>query len=99
MKKIDNDLETHFEHEDINVNISWGTEEENNNITVKFYKYPILTIEYSKLKKTSNEVIDRLITKNPKFQDLYYIEVKFTEEIESDDISSFTSFKRNDLYY
>jgi hypothetical protein len=99
MKTIDHDLETYFNYDKINVNISWGTEEENNNIIVTFYQYPLSTIAYSKLKETSNEVIDRLITKNPKFQDLFFIEVRFTEENNSNNVSSFTSFKINDLYY
>ena len=97
MKKMDEEFQTFFNHDDIVIAINWGTEEENNNVQVTFYQYDVANSKYSELKNTSNKVKTRLISNYPNFNKLNFIETRFTEEENKDDNSSFVTFKHTDL--
>jgi hypothetical protein len=97
MKKMDEEFQTFFNHDDIVIAINWGTDEENNNVQVTFYQYDVANRKYSELKNMSNKVKTRLISNYPKFKKLNFIETRFTEEENKDDNSSFVTFKHTDL--
>lgn len=95
MQKMNDDLEQHFEHNHINMVIGFGTDDEDNNVEVTFYEYDLSSTEYQELKKISERVANRLNSKYPGLRKKSYIEVRFTEEIKSDNNNSFVNFKHN----
>lgn len=97
MEKMDEEIQSFFNHDDIVIAINWGTEEQHNNVQVTFYQYDVTNREYSELKSTANKVTTRLISNYPKFKKMNFIETRFTEEENNDDNSSFVTFKHTDL--
>jgi hypothetical protein len=93
MQNITNDLESHFNHDNINLVLSWGTDEDENNAQITFYEYNVSEKEYNEMKKTASEVSKRLTTKYEKFKNLDFVEVRFSEEMKKDKNSSFVTFK------
>ncbi|NRB61322.1 MAG: hypothetical protein HRU50_15475 [Winogradskyella sp.] len=93
MQRITDDLEQHFEHDNVNLVIGFGTEAEDNNAKVFFYEYDVSSNNYQTLKKLSKKVSERLNAKYPEFRKKQYIEIRFTEESKSDENNSFVNFR------
>lgn len=92
---INSDLRKQFNHEKIFSDIGWGTSEGSNYVEVTFYEFNMDSKKHSELKTLSNKVIERLVFKNPKFKEKEFIEIRFTNKQQSEEINSFTKFRVN----
>lgn len=92
---INSDLRKQFNHEKIYSDIGWGTSEGSNYVEVTFYEFNMDSKNHSELEVLSNKVIQRLVLKNPKFKEKEFIEIRFTNKQQSDEINSFTKFRVN----
>lgn len=93
-EEITDDLKTTFKHEKIRLNQHWGTEENEDFVLILFYDFDLESNSFEDLEKLSSKVIYRLIAKNISYKKLDYIEVRFTNSVDSGSINSFSSFKK-----
>ena len=93
-KEINDDLKVTFNHVNIKLSQHWSTDENEDYVLVTFYNYDLESNSYKELEKLSSKVIYRLIAKNTSYKKLDYIEVRFTNSVDTDSINSFTSFKK-----
>jgi hypothetical protein len=91
--KINSDLKPVFKHEKITTSIKTGTDAEDNNVQVTFYEYKFGAKTNKSLDSLALKIRNRIIEKNPQMKELDHIEIRFTEEKESENNSSFVSFK------
>lgn len=100
---LNNELKTSFNHENIDVNLHWGTEENENYMVITFSSFNLESINHTELEKLSNRVIYKIIGLHSKYKKLDFIQVQFTEEDEkeSENYNSITQFKmfKEDLNY
>jgi hypothetical protein len=93
LDKVKVDLETHFNHQPIDIVSRWSTEEENNYLVITLYEYDMDVKTNSQLESLANSIIFRVTAKNANFENKQFIEVRFTNEPESEKLNSFTSFR------
>lgn len=93
MMKISKDLSGRFEHQQIHTSFGFGTEAESNYLSVTFLDFPIQNAEEAELEDVSARVSDYLFAKYPELNDLSYIEVRFTDEVDIDNMQNFYSYK------
>lgn len=93
IKRINADLSETFGHEHINTSVGWGTEQEDNHVQVTFSKYDVDSVSYNELKAIAASVTERLRTQNPDFRNANHIEVRFTKEEGTEDLTEFVVFK------
>jgi hypothetical protein len=91
--KINADLESKFHHEHIDTSIGWGTEEGDDHVIVTFNKYDLQAHPYGELSELANKVRDRVLSENPELKKMDYIEVRFTDQEDTEDLDGFVSFK------
>ncbi len=90
--KIEADLEKKFKHSEVYFNHHWGTEKGDNYLQVSFYEYDMDSKSYSQLESTADSVFSYIKTYKTDFEDLEFMQVRFTKEKDGE-AESFVSFK------
>ncbi|MEE4259596.1 MAG: hypothetical protein V2I62_07550 [Bacteroidales bacterium] len=91
MERINTELEKEFKHPEINSNYHFGTEEDDNYIQINFYSFDLSEKTHSELEKMANMVNQFFLERNPEFDDLDFIEVRFTKS-DKKTANSFVNF-------
>ncbi|MCF6346791.1 MAG: hypothetical protein L3J20_00630 [Flavobacteriaceae bacterium] len=94
MEKMNMELETAFNHNNIVTSLGLGTEDGDNHIQVTFYKYDLSVQTIPELEKLANKVIYKLLGNYPKFKQFEYIEIRFTEGENSEENDSYMNFRK-----
>jgi hypothetical protein len=94
MKKMNSELESTFNHNNIVTSLGMGTEDGGNHLQVTFYKYNMSSQTIQELEKLSDRVIYRLLAKYPNLKQLEYIEVRFTEKENLEENDSYVNFRK-----
>jgi len=92
MNKINSDLVNEFGHDDINSLHHWGTDDNDNYFQITFYNYNMSEKSYSELEELATEVRKYFIRQDYDFDDLEFIEIRFTKQDKSN-ADSFVIFK------
>lgn len=92
IKQLNSELKKEFNHQNINGSYHFGTEDDDDYFQIDFYRYPISDKTNSELEIIASKVKDYIKSNYPEYDDLDYIEVRFTKE-SSDNAESFTNFK------
>ena len=93
IEKIDSDLKEKFKHQDITTTLSWGTNDENNKITITFFNFNLDSLSYSELTTLASRIGSRVCRRNPDLKNIDNIEINFTKELIPDNPSEMITFK------
>lgn len=91
-QKINTELEGEFNHSEISSSYHFGTEENDNYFQIDFYNYNLADKTHSELEIKAKKVSWFFQEKHPEYDDLDFIEVRFTES-DSENADSFVNFK------
>ena len=94
--KIETDLEKKFNHNELSFTHHWGSEKGDNYLQVSFYEYDMDSKPYSQLESTADSVFRYLKPYKTDFEDLEFMQVRFTKE-KDEEAESFVNFKSNVL--
>lgn len=94
MMRISQDLSKNFNHHQINTSFGFGTETEDNHLTVTFFNFPIDSVEAEDFEGMATRVSDYLFEKYPEISEMKYVEVVFSEGAGTQNGESFYSYKR-----
>lgn len=92
MNRINSNLETEFEHDNIDSTYHFGTEENDNYFQISFYEFDLTDKTHSELELLANRVQSYFVKKFPEFENLEFIEVRFSKSSE-ETADSFINFK------
>jgi len=92
LNKLEKELQQEFNHPNISISYSFGTEENDNFYQITFYEYDMADKTHSELKSKANLVNSYFDRKISNKADIDFKEVRYTES-DSDDAISFVSFK------
>jgi len=92
LNKLETELKQEFNHSNISISYSLGTEENDNFYQITFYEYNMTDKTHSELKTKANLVNSYFNRKISNKANIDYKEVRFTES-NSDDATSFVNFK------
>ena len=92
IQRINAELEQEFEHSDISSSYNFGTEENDNYFQIDFHNYNMSDKTHSELESLANKVSDFFQEKHPEYDDLDFIEVRFSKSNE-ENTDSFVNFK------
>lgn len=90
--KISAELEKEFKHSEINSTYHFGTEDDDNYFQISFYNYDLTEKTHSELEELANKINDFFVKKYPEYNDLDFLEVRFTKSDETN-ADSFVNFK------
>ena len=92
MAEIDTGLTEEFDHTDILTTIHLGTKNNDDYIQIDFNRYPVAKKAHSELELLANEVSLYFKEKYPEYDNLDFLEVRFTKA-DKENAESFVSFK------
>lgn len=91
-EKINSDLSAFFKYDDISTVVRSGTEKENNNVTITFYKYHLADKSYRELDSMANLVRIKVLEISPNLKNIHHMEVRFTKERDTDNLQKYVTF-------
>ncbi|MGB3467886.1 MAG: hypothetical protein WBA74_21545 [Cyclobacteriaceae bacterium] len=94
MMRISKDLTTRFDHQQIHTSFGFGTETEDDHFSVTFLDFPLENADEAELEDISSKVSDYLFGKYPELQEMAYIEVRFTDQTDINELKNFFSYRR-----
>lgn len=92
IERINSELKKEFKHSEINSSYSLGTEENDDFFQINFYSYALSEKTHSELENIADKVHLFLIKKYPEYDNLDYIEVRFSKS-NKENTDSFVNFK------
>ena len=91
-QKINSDLETEFNHSEINTSYNSGTEDDDDYFQIDFYNYNIADKTHTELETLAKRVSWFFQENYPEYDDLDFIEIRFSES-GKENSDSFVNFK------
>jgi|TARA_B110000093_G_C12837046_1_gene353636 hypothetical protein len=92
IEKINSELKKEFKHSEINSTYSFGTEENDDFFQINFFSYALSEKTHSELENMADKVHLFFREKHPEYNDLDYIEVRFSK-FDKENTDSFVNFK------
>ncbi|WP_405207146.1 hypothetical protein [Aquimarina sp. LLG6339-5] len=92
IREINNELETEFKHDEIYCAFNFGTDEETDYFLISFYEYDLTNKTHSELETLAKEVKTFFVKRNPEYDDLDFIEIRFTKS-NQENANSYVNFR------